>query len=125
MVLLAAAVAAACAAAAEAGAGGGTTGRGNGPEPVVALSSGAVQHASPRKADDDVPAVTVTVSESGVAAGGRSPSPSSHPTIPEAQRHVRGLRAAGIAGEIVLDIAGTHPAFSVGRQDSGLHATAR
>ena len=48
--------------------------------------------------DDDVSRVTVTVSP-GVAA-----SPSSHPTIPEAQRHVRGLRAAGATGEIVLDI---------------------
>eukprot|EP01046_Picozoa_sp_COSAG06_P070301 COSAG06_NODE_19601_length_831_cov_0.844262_2_plen_132_part_01 len=33
-----------------------------------------------------------------------------HPTVAEAQRHVRRLRAAGVAREIVLDLsAGVHP----------------
>ena len=76
----------------------------------------AAAAATPRLTTDDVSGVTVT------ALGTSS---SFHPTIPDAQRHVRKLRAAGATGEIVLEIEGTHPPFSVGKQDSGLHTKAR
>jgi hypothetical protein len=106
---------------------GGADGR----TPVVLISG--VQPGPPWRADQtftlvqpvatsDQPVVTVTISGTAAAAAASS---SSHPTIPEAQRHVRGLRTAGVTGEIVLDIEGAHPPFSVGRQDSGLHDNAR
>ena len=63
--------------------------------------------------------VTVTVSSVGFPN-------SVHSTIAEAQQHVRGLRAGGLAQEIVLDIGeGVHPPFTVGMADSGLHPSAR
>lgn len=68
--------------------------------------------------NDDVSGVTVV-------SGMDGSSSSFHPTIPQAQRHVRMLRAAGATGEIVLEIEGTHPPFSVGQRDSGLHPNAR
>jgi hypothetical protein len=49
-----------------------------------------------------------------------------HPTIEQAQHHIRGLRAAGVSGDIVLDIGeGTYRPFSIGVNDSGVHASAR
>jgi hypothetical protein len=62
-----------------------------------------------------------------VPADGDAALPSSvHPTVAEAQRHVRRLRAAGVAREIVLELgAGVHPPFAVGAADSGLHPGAR
>ena len=60
--------------------------------------------------------VTVTVLDDATTAV------AVHPTVAEAQRHVRRLRAAGVAREIVLDLsAGVHPPFAVGAADSGLH----
>ena len=53
-------------------------------------------------------------------------SESFHPTIDQAQHHVRGLRAAGVSGDIVLDIGeGTYRPFSIGVNDSGAHANDR
>ena len=67
-----------------------------------------------------IPATVVVTASDGAAAA------SSHPTVAEAQRHVRGLRAAGVASTIVLDLSeGTHPPFSVGARDSGLYPNAR
>jgi hypothetical protein len=64
--------------------------------------------------------VTVTVLDDATTAV------AVHPTVAEAQRHVRRLRAAGVAREIVLDLsAGVHPPFAVGAADSGLHPGAR
>ena len=69
------------------------------------------------------PHVTVTAT---ATAGAHSLPASTHSNIAGAQHRVRELRAAGVAGEIVLVIgAGVHPPFSVEASDSGLHSDAR
>ena len=65
--------------------------------------------------------VIVTVSEYNAAMAA-----SPFPTVAEAQHHVRALRAAGVSGEIVIDIGpGTHAPIKIGANDSGLNANAR